>query len=210
MSFMDGFRQGREHVRAARAGTAPSSQLPPRPSGPTPPAGNSRPSPISFGYHCLLDSDDSGAPLASHTERHVVLSGLNGAGKSTRFLIELLATTSHRSLVVFDIKGELAWQTAHLLRRRHYDVKVVNPMGVLGMRSDGFNLLSGLDRNSPKFYDAAARIADALIEIESGSGQYWTESAQGLLVALIMWEVIIAKAERALASQCAPHAYRAG
>jgi type IV secretion system protein VirD4 len=52
-----------------------------------------------------------------------------------------------------------------------------------------------LDPKSPKFYDAAAAIGDALIEIESGSGQYWSESAQGLLVALIMFEVIVARRE---------------
>ena len=98
-------------------------------------------------------------------------------------------------MLVFDIKGELAWQTAHI-RRRYSDVKIVNPFGVLGMPSDGYNPLSALDPKSPKFYDAAAAIGDALIEIESGSGQYWSESAQGLLVALIMWEVITARRER--------------
>jgi type IV secretory pathway TraG/TraD family ATPase VirD4 len=95
---------------------------------------------------------------------------------------------------VFDIKGELAWQTAHL-RRRYSDVKIINPFGVLGMPSDGYNPLSALDPKSPKFYDAVAAIGDALIEIESGSSQYWSESAQGLLVALIMHEVMLARNE---------------
>jgi type IV secretion system protein VirD4 len=154
-----------------------------------------KPSPIKLGYHCPLDSDQPGGPLLSFTERHILIHGLNGAGKSTRFLIELLATASHRSLLVFDIKGELAWQTAHI-RRRYSAVKIINPFGVLGMPSDGYNPLSVLDPRSAKFYDAAAAIADALIEVESGSGQYWSESAQGLLVALIMWEVITAQRER--------------
>src|SRR5208282_4919041 len=114
--------------------------------------------------------------------------------KSTRLLIELLMTMTGRSVVVFDIKGELAYQTA-AERRRFSNVKIINPFGVLGMPSDGYNPLSVLNRNSPKFYDAAAAIGDALIEIESGSGQYWSESAQGLLVALIMFEVIEAKRE---------------
>ena len=46
-------------------------------------------------------------------------------------------------------------------------------------------------------YDAAAAIGEALIEIEDGSGQYWSESAQGLLVALIMFEVIEAHRQAA-------------
>ena len=191
---MDGFRRGREEARAARAGRAP----PPNrhaDAAPSPPLARGKATPIKIGYHCPLESDELGAPLFSNTERAILLFGLNGAGKSTRFLIELLATTCNRSLVVFDIKGELAYQTA-ALRRRYSDVKIINPLGVLNMPSDGYNLLSVLDPDSPKFYDASASIADALIEIESGSGQYWSESAQGLLVALIMFEVLLARSEK--------------
>jgi type IV secretion system protein VirD4 len=63
------------------------------------------------------------------------------------------------------------------------------------MKSDGFNPLGQLDPESRFFYDRAAAIGEALIEIESGSGQYWSESAQGLIVALIMFEVLIARRE---------------
>ena len=194
MGLFDDFRKGREQVHSA-AGTSPSPSRD-RGSPPRPPQGHDSkgPSPIKIGYYCPLDADAPGQPLYSHTERHILMLGLNGAGKSTRFLIELLATARNRSLVVFDIKGELAYQTADI-RRRFSDVKIVNPLGVLNMPSDGYNLLSALDPQSRRFYDAAASIADALIEIEGGSGQYWSESAQGLLVALIMWEVLTAHAE---------------
>ena len=108
---MDGFRRGREEARAARAGRA----RPPNrhaDAAPSPPLARGKATPIKIGYHCPLESDELGAPLFSNTERAILLFGLNGAGKSTRFLIELLATTCNRSLVVFDIKGELAYQTA--------------------------------------------------------------------------------------------------
>ena len=193
MGLADSFREGQEAARAARGGSPARPPAPDRPRGPDGP-GQGQPSPIKLGYYCPLDSENVGGPLLSQTERHCLIFGLNGAGKSTRFLIELLMTTCHRSLLVFDIKGELAYQTA-AERRRYSNVKIVNPFGVLGMPSDGYNPLSVLDPNSPKFYDAAASIGDALIEIESGSGQYWSESAQGLLVALIMYEVIMAEAQ---------------
>lgn len=173
MSFGDSFRAGREAARAARRRSPP-----PGPPPPDDPTGAGKPSPIRIGYYCPLESDEAGGPLLSHTERHVLLLGLNGAGKSTRFLIELLMTSVDRSLWVFDIKGELAYQTAEW-RRRFSDVKIINPFGVLKMPSDGYNPLAALDPASPKFYDAAAAIGDALIEIESGSGQYWSESARG-------------------------------
>ncbi len=192
MSFADSFRKGREAAREARRRSLPQPPAQPRPvplDAPNP----SRPSPIRIGYHCDLAGENVGGPNDFYGERAVVIFGLNGAGKSTRLLIELLATTALKSLVVFDIKGELAFQTA-AERRRYSDVKTINPFGVLGMPSDGYNPLSVPDPDSPKFYDAAAAIGDALIEIESGSGQYWSESAQGLLVALIMYEIIIARA----------------
>ncbi len=80
------------------------------------------PTPIKLGYHCPLNSDTARPGRCS--PNRTAYSGcmvLNGAGKSTRFLIELLATASNRSLLVFDIKGELAWQTAHM-RHRYSDV----------------------------------------------------------------------------------------
>ena len=164
--------------------------MPARPRAPI--AGT--PSPIKFGYHCELDNDRTGGPNLFHGERHILQLGLNGAEKSTRFLVELLMTVSHRSLFVFDVKGELAFQTA-TERRRYSNVRILNPFGVLGMPSDGDNPLANLEPDSPRFYDAAAAIGDALIELESGSGQYWTKSAQGLLVRLNMWEVILGARE---------------
>ena len=189
-SFVSGYREGRD---AAPAGSARRRPPPGRPRDENPPTPG-EPSPIKIGYYYDREKDDIGAPLLYHGERHLLIFGLNGAGKSTRFLIELLMTVTGRSLFVFDIKGELAFQTADE-RRRYGPVKIINPYGVLGMPSDGFNPLAQLDPESPLLYDAAAAIGDALIEIEGGSGQYWSESAQGLLVALIMWEVIKARRE---------------
>ena len=64
---------------------------------------------------------------------------------------------------------------------------MLNPFDVLGLGSAGFNPLALLDPKSPNFYDDAAALGEALIRIE-GKDPHWGESAQGLLVALIMWE----------------------
>jgi type IV secretion system protein VirD4 len=203
MGFLDGVRRGRDAAVAERRGQRPPPRPGPRPSPPpAPPApadrGRADPSAIKFGYY-LTGADQTGGPLFYHGERHAVLFGLNGAGKSTRILIELLMTVSHRSLFVFDIKGELAAMTA-AERRRFGKVKIINPYHLHGMRSDGFEPLAQLRCDDPLLYDKAAAIADALIEIEGGSGQYWSESAQGLLAAVIMWEVILAHREHRAAS----------
>src|ERR1700759_1145419 len=137
MGFLDGVRRGRDAAIAERRGHRPPRPSPPRPSPPvTPPADDGGPSPIKFGYY-LRGNDETGGPLLYHGERHAVLFGLNGAGKSTRILIELLMTAQRRSLFVFDIKGELAAMTA-AERRRYGKVKIINPYRLHGMPSDGF------------------------------------------------------------------------
>ncbi len=55
--------------------------------------------------------------------------------------------------------------------------------------SCGFNPLASLDPRAPTFYDDAAALGEALIKIE-GNDPHWPESAQGLLVGLIMWEKV--------------------
>jgi type IV secretion system protein VirD4 len=192
VGFLDGVRRGRDEALASYAAERSASPQP-KNEPPRPPSPRGEPSPIRIGYYLDEKKRVVGRPNLFYGERHILIFGLNGAGKSTRFLIELLMTTCQRSLFIFDIKGELAFQTA-AERRRYGAVKIINPYGVLGMPSDGFNPLAQLEPG-PLLYDKAAAIADALIEIEAGPGQFWSESAQGLIVALIMWEVIVARGE---------------
>jgi type IV secretion system protein VirD4 len=154
------------------------------------------PSPFKFGYRYDEETDaaDPREPQLYYGERHILLFGLNGAGKSTRILVENLVTLQNRSLVVFDVKGELAAMTANA-RRQFGDVVIVNPCGELNIPSDGYNPLAILNPEAPDFYENAAALGDALIEIE-GNDPHWPESAQGLVVALIMWETILARRER--------------
>ena len=128
----------------------------------------------------------SASKIVYEGERHVLLFGPNGTGKGTRFLIPNLLSIKDRSIVVVDPKGELAAVTADY-RRTVGDVVMLNPFNVLGLGSAGFNPLASLDPKSPNFYDDAAALGEALIRIE-GKDPHWGESAQGLLVALIMWE----------------------
>jgi hypothetical protein len=64
---------------------------------------------------------------------------------------------------------------------------MLNPFDVLGLGSAGFNPSDTLDPKSPNFYDDAAALGEALIKME-GKDPHWSESPQGLLVALIMWD----------------------
>ena len=143
---------------------------------------------ITLGRYYDEATQHVGAKITYTGERHMLLFGPNGTGKGTRFLISNLLSIKDRSIIVIDPKGELAAVTADY-RRTIGDVVMLNPFNVLGLGSAGFNPLAALDPASPNFYDDAAALGEALINIE-GKDPHWSQSAQGLLVALLMWEKI--------------------
>jgi type IV secretory pathway TraG/TraD family ATPase VirD4 len=186
MAFMDEFRQSRD---AMLGGTGLSS-------GGTRAALEDRtPTPIQFGYYLDRKTGRTGIPLLCETALHLVLFGLNGAGKQTRFLNRLYMTARGRSMFIVETKGTAALQTAHE-RRKFSDTKVICPIPVLGLESNGFNPLRHLNAKSPDFLGDARALARAMIDMEAGTGKHWSESATGLVTAMIMWEVILAEREK--------------
>lgn len=159
-------------------------------------ARNGTASPFKFGYYYDEENDkaDTKEPQRYDGERHILLFGVNGSGKSTRVLIENLVTIQNRSLVVFDMKGELAAQTIRT-RRQLGDVKLVNPYNVLDMGSDGYNPLALLDPDDDEFFDKAKDLCVAMIEGEGDKNPFFSSTARGWLCGGIMWEVTQAKRE---------------
>jgi type IV secretion system protein VirD4 len=132
-------------------------------------------------------------------EGHLVTVGPNGSGKTRRLLIPNLYRLTDWSIVVVDIKGELAALTAvHRAAQPGHKVVVVDPFGVMAknyprlcekhdfLRSSGFNPLSVLNPNTDDFPDDAMALAEALIRVE-GNEPHWSQSAQDLVAALIMY-----------------------
>jgi hypothetical protein len=150
------------------------------------------PSPIQFGYYLDRRRRRTFEPLLYDLPLHCILIGLNGAGKQTRILTPLYMCGRGFSQFIVETKGTAALQTAHE-RRLFSKTKIVCPFPVLGLKSDGWNPLLYMDPKSPYFLGDALALARAMIDIETGTGKHWTESATGLLAALIMWEVIEAR-----------------
>jgi type IV secretion system protein VirD4 len=123
---------------------------------------------------------------------HLLTIGPTGSGKGTGLIIPNLCDLK-RSIIIIDPKGEAAAITARL-RRCLGRVVILNPFQLLVrerllLQSHGFNPLMALDPNSDHFIDDATGIAEALVRIE-GSQSHWSESAQDLVAALVMYEVL--------------------
>jgi len=152
--------------------------------GPTPPKAQS----IYVGRYYDDATEQAGGEIPYSGERHILVFGPSGCGKGTRFLVpNLLNGLNDCSVVVIDPKGELAAITADHRRKLGHDVVILNPFNELGLGSAGFNPLANMDPNSPKFFEDAAGIGEALIQI-AGQEPHWSESAQGLITGLVMWE----------------------
>jgi hypothetical protein len=161
-----------------------------------------KPSPIWMGYYLNRETGKTGRRLPLDSSLHCLVVGVNGAGKSTRFLTELYMTTSARSLFVFDVKGTAALQTADE-RRRLYgadSVKIICPFPVHGLPDDGFNPFLGVDPASEDFYADCRAIIDAIVDEEKGDNAHWGETAADFGASLCMWEATLARREKRAAS----------
>jgi len=119
-------------------------------------------------------------------DRHIVTIGPNGSGKSRRLLLPNLERLIDWSILVVDPKGELAKMTIPHRSQGGRRIIKLNPFDVLKLGSDRFNPVAALDPKSDEFPDDATGLAEALIRIE-GKEPYWSQSAQDLVAALIMY-----------------------
>jgi type IV secretion system protein VirD4 len=94
-------------------------------------------------------------------------------------------------MLVIDPKGELARDTVRHRIAKENDVVLLNPFDVGGMGSNGFNPVAGLDPKSEDFPDDAMGLAEAIIKVE-GMEPHWSQSAQDLVCALIMYSRLTA------------------
>ena len=123
-------------------------------------------------------------------DRHIVTVGPNGSGKSRRLLLPNLADLTDWSMLVVDPKGDLAYMTGKHRADKGNRIIRLNPFGAFGLGSDGFNPIAALSPRSDDFPDDAMGLAEALIRVE-GQEPHWSQSAQDLVCALIMYVRIV-------------------
>ena len=141
----------------------------------------------------VADNQNTGRVVGYPGDGHMLTIGPTRSGKSRRLLIPNLLYETGRSMLVIDIKGELAAISAAHRTAKGGKVVALDPFGVVDRRgfkiaTAGFNPMAALDPNSEDFVDDAMVIAEALIQVNPEMKEpHFAESAQDLVAALIMW-----------------------
>jgi type IV secretion system protein VirD4 len=125
-------------------------------------------------------------PIQYVGDRHILTFGPNGSGKSRRALLPNLINLTGWSMLVIDIKAELASWSAEHRRKAGSEVLFLNPFGAGGLPSMAFNPVAALDPASDDFVDDALGLAEAIV-VPDSRDPHWSASAQDLLCALIMY-----------------------
>jgi type IV secretion system protein VirD4 len=123
-------------------------------------------------------------PLFYSGVKHGLLTGPPRCGKDSGIFMQNIFHLDDWSLVVVDPKGELTATTSRY-RATRGDVVIMNPFGMHGIRSDGFNPLV-----TPSFvenpFECGVSIAQACVPIGDTREAIFPEGGQELLQCLIL------------------------
>ena len=143
---------------------------------------------LYVGFECLSKNDGypdlRGPPVELITDRHLILYGPNGSGKTRGFVYPNVLKLLDWSLVILDFKGEIYEKTAQFRREAGSKIVAINPFKVRGIPSNGYNPVSALSSNfeDPNFIDECDAIANILSPaINSGDNKHFDEAAQDLI-----------------------------
>ena len=145
-----------------------------------------------------------GQPISIENAIHGLLCAPARKGKTTSFIMNALCRNLGMSRVVADMKGELAAQTAWLIRWVQWQkVIIVNPAGKFGLENACYNpliiLLDDLEAHPRDVMADAASLAKQLIPVPPGGERdpYWPNGTRKLLVLLIVGLCALRKSSEA-------------
>ena len=117
---------------------------------------------------------------------HVITFAPTGSGKGTGLVIPTLLEYPGSALVL-DVKGENYAVTARARRALGQAVFLLDPYGVTGDPSHGFNWLDRIDLDSEDCLAQAMTIADAcVIPSDKGGDDHWDDTARDLIRGVVL------------------------
>jgi type IV secretion system protein VirD4 len=130
-----------------------------------------------------------GGLIIDDTDSHALVIAPTGAGKKRNILMPTLMGSSSPMIVV-DVKGELARESAHYRRTvLGHDVYTLDPWRQLDGEPDTFNPLDLEDAASPDLADNAYAMARQFTDPQPLKEAYWDEGGQSIVSGLIVHAV---------------------
>ena len=140
---------------------------------------------------CKQGSDFLGLRVDAGLNKHIIVYGATGAGKSRGFvkpfilkMVQLLTAGNRQSMVIVDPKAELFEQYSAHLRENGYTVRAFNLLDM--ENSDGWNCIGETEGD----VDMVQSVAEIIIRNTSADGDkadFWDKAEQNLLIALILY-----------------------
>lgn len=116
---------------------------------------------------------------------HILTCAPTGSGKGIGAVIPTLLEYPG-STIVLDIKGENYAITHQARRAMGHEVFLVDPFGVTGDPTAGFNWLDMLHPTDPDVVGESATLADMLVVPDPHAEQHWDEAARNLLQGIMI------------------------
>ena len=125
------------------------------------------------------------------SSNHTLIVGNTGSGKTTSVIFPLIfnLADSGESMIINDVKGELYKTTYDYLKKKDYDVKVINLRDT--NNSDFWNPLTlayeyHKEKNYEKEIETINDLSSAICDDVSSRDKYWQESSSSVLSALCL------------------------
>lgn len=141
---------------------------------------------IFLGYNSLQKSK------WFNEDAHILTIAQSGAGKNTSVIMpNLLSSGFKGTKIILDLKGENAAVCSYWKEQENKGKSYrLNPWGIFGMASIGFNPFCTLDAHSNEIYEDCMDFAEAIVNEKTGqsdTGEHFDEMARDFIGSFLLY-----------------------